>query len=103
MSDYLERTNNGTSFSGSDMDIVNAAALAAGLRLYAKSGIKPTKVYTPTYMRKLATHFTGRKYGRNNLLQAAADLSAFVEERKAQPKTDQQQHDKDHPCELCAK
>ena len=84
---YLERTKNGTSFSGSDNNIFHAAALAMGLRLYAKTGMKPTRYYTPTNMLKMATQFTKKPYKRGQFEQAALDLLAYVDVLKATPRT----------------
>jgi hypothetical protein len=86
MSDYLTRTNNGTSFSGSDMNIYHALVLASGLKLYKATKMKPTRAYTPTAMLRMATHFTGNKYKRGEYLKAAADLTAYADILKGLPK-----------------
>ena len=85
--DYLTRTNNGTSFVGSDVSIFAAAALASGLRLYAKAKIIPNRAYTPTAMLKAAGTYTGKAYKRGQYLQAADDLTDFVNILKLTPRT----------------
>jgi|ERR1700733_4890614 len=85
---YLERTNNATSFSGSDIDIFNIIVLAKGLELYASTGLKPTAYYTPTNMLKMATKFTKVKYkkSRAGYLHAAFDLMALSDHLKNSPR-----------------
>ena len=87
-SDYLERTNNGTSFVGSDVDIFQSLALASALRLYAATGMKATKNHTPTNMLKTATHYTGKTYKRREYEQAASDLTDYANALKMLPRKD---------------
>ena len=84
---YLERTNNGQSFVGSDVDIFRALAMASGLRLYAATGMKPSRMATPTAMLKAAGAITGKVYKRGQYEQAAADLTEFANILKATPRT----------------
>ena len=86
MTDYLQRTNNGTSFAGSDVGIVQALAIASALSLYAKTGMKVNRSYTPSNMLKAAAGITGGKYKRGQYEQAAADLRAWADVQKAQPR-----------------
>jgi hypothetical protein len=86
-SDYLERTNNGTSFTGSDIDLYRAAVIACGLRMYARTGMRPNKAYTPTAMLREANRITGRVYKRGQYLAAADALTEWVERAKATPRT----------------
>jgi len=86
-SDYLERTNGGSSFSGGDQDIFRAALLAGHIDLYNKTGMKPTRGVGPTQMLKFATEYTGKKYKRTELAKAAEDLRGHVNFLKAHPKT----------------
>ena len=84
---YLERTQNGTSFSGSDVNVFQVTALAMGLRLYAATGMKPNRAYTPTNMLKMATQFTGKTYKRGEFEKAAVDLLAYADVLKSTPRT----------------
>jgi hypothetical protein len=88
MSDYLARTNNGRSFTGSDVTIFQAAMLASALRLYAETGIKVNRSYTPTNMLATAKSLTGNTYKRGAFLDAANDLTALVERMKSQPRVE---------------
>jgi hypothetical protein len=83
---YTDRTNNGTVFVGTDVNIFQAAMLASSLRLYAKTGMKPTRGVGPTQMLKLASAITGYTYKRGEFEQAASDLSNYVENLKRLPR-----------------
>jgi len=84
---YLERTNHGQSFAGSDVDIFRALAMASALRLYAKTGMKPSRHATPTVMLQNAAMLTGKKYKRGGFEQAAQDLTELANILKANPRT----------------
>lgn len=86
MSDYLERTKNGTVFTGSDMDIFKGFVLAGSLDLYDKTKMLPTRGAKASGMLKLATEMTGKPYKRGQYAQAAADLREMAEAAKYQPK-----------------
>jgi hypothetical protein len=83
---YLERTHNGTSFSGSDQNIFQSLVIASALRLYAKTGMQANRAYTPTNMLKAASEYTGKKYKRGAYEQAAQDLTAYADALKAAPR-----------------
>ena len=85
MQDYLERTRNGTSFSGSDMRIWNATVIASQLRLYASSGIRAHKGWTPTLALKWAGQELGMKFKRGQYELAAAMLSDHANKLKLEP------------------
>ena len=75
MSDYLERTNNGTTFQGSDVGIFRAIAIASALRLYARSGMRVNRAYTPKAMLAAAEQITGQVFkGKNKYMAAAQAL-----------------------------
>jgi hypothetical protein len=85
MSDYKERTQNGQVFDKSDVDIFRLLAIASGLRLYAKTGMKPNRAYTPTAMLNAATQLTKKKYKRGEYVKAADDLTELANHLKALP------------------
>jgi len=85
MSDYLERTKNGTSFKGSDVNVFGATVLSSALMSYSKTGMVPNRNYTPTKMLLAASVYTKKKYKRGQYVEAAADLIAFANALKAQP------------------
>ncbi len=73
-----------TSFSGTrGVATYVAIVLAAGLRLYAQTGIKPNKAYTPKAMMQKAAQMTGQKFKARNYIGAAQALDAWVRENGA--------------------
>ena len=69
-------------FNGPDgVAIYRATVLASGLRLYAKTGMKPNRAWTPTAMLQAAGSITGTRYKRGQFEQAALDLKAWVDAR----------------------
>lgn len=85
--DYLERTNGGTSFVGSDVNIFRCAVLVSSLRFYAKTGMRTTRIATPSRMLALAHEITGRKFKRGQYLEAADAVAAVAEAAKQAPRT----------------
>jgi len=57
-----------------------ALAIRHGLRLYAKTGMKPNRDWTPTAMLRVASQITGKKYKRGDYLRAADDIKAVLDE-----------------------
>lgn len=55
--------------------------VAKGIELYLKTGIKPSRMWTPSNMLATASKITGKTYKRGQLAQAAADLKALAVER----------------------
>jgi hypothetical protein len=75
--------NGGTTFAGPDAVALYAAvALKVSLALYAKTGMKMTRMATPTAMLQAATRLTGHKYKRGAYLEAAEDVRVWVETMK---------------------
>ena len=85
--DYAERTNNGTSFTGSDVEIFRAIVIAGALDLYAKTGMKANRAYTPSAMLRAAKEITGKTFKRGQYAQAAAALREFADAKKGEPRT----------------
>ena len=72
-----------TTFAGkAAVDTYRMVALISGLKLYAKTKMKPNRAWTPTAMMALATHFTGNKYRRGQYDQAIEDLQYVLERRR---------------------
>lgn len=86
MSDYIERTGGGTTFTGSDVNIFRALVLASALRIYESTGMKVNAAYTPTTMLKTAGKIVGHTYKRGQYSQAAADLTAWADVQKSLPR-----------------
>lgn len=74
-----------TSFVGRDaVEYVRAEVLASSLRLYAKTGIIPTRGVSGARMLKLATGITGKNYHkRGEYVKAADDVKKWADEMKA--------------------
>jgi hypothetical protein len=69
----------GTSFNGRGaVDVYRAIVLASALRMYARSGIKANRAYTPTAMLKAAEEYVGHPFKRGQYAEAAEELSAWA-------------------------
>ena len=90
MESEIVHHNGGTTLSGPDaMRFYQAVQLKSFLKLYAKTGIRPTRGVGPAQMLGLASNITGHKYKRGAFLEAAEDLSTWIETmRAALPVTD---------------
>lgn len=78
---------NAASFEGRGaVDVYAMAVIASGLRLYAKTGIKPNRAYTPTAMVRMARVHLGpelaKGIGARDYLGWADSLSAKVQAEK---------------------
>lgn len=90
MSDHIvyDKQGDARTFVGRGaVDIFAAAVVASGLRLYAKTGMRPNRAYTPTNMMKFARHWLGPERSQGlkarDYLEAAERLSQLVQELKA--------------------
>ena len=86
MKDRIEYDAHGNarSFVGrAAVDVFAMAVLASGLRLYARTGMKPNRAYTPSAMMRAAAVHTGQKFSARDYLGAAAALEARVQIEKA--------------------
>jgi len=81
----------GTMIYGPDgMKFFRAVTLASSLSLYAKTKMLPTRGVTVSKMLAMASEFTGKKYKRTQVEQAAADVREWAQAMKAAlPKTDE--------------
>jgi hypothetical protein len=64
-----------------DPSTYQALAIRAGLKLYAKTGMKPNSAWTPGNMLRTAGRITGKTYSQRQYEQAAADLLEWVAQR----------------------
>lgn len=70
-----------TTFSGKrGVDTFTAIVLKSGISLYAKTGMKPNRAYTPTAMLAKAGQITGKKFKRGQFAEAIAALDAWINE-----------------------
>ena len=56
-----------------------AIAIKHGLRLFAATGLRPNRSWTPSAMMKAASGITGRKYAARDYAGAVADLTAWID------------------------
>ena len=69
-----------TVFAGEEgVSRYQAVVLKSGLKLYAKTGMKPNRAWTPTRMLRLAEHITGRKFKRGEYMLAHDALAEWLE------------------------
>lgn len=72
------------SFVGHEaVDVFAMAVIASALRLYAKTGLRVNRAYTPSAMLAAATRHTGIAFKRGQYVAAADALSAKVQSEKA--------------------
>lgn len=82
----IEYDENGQarSFVGPEaVDVFAMAVIATGLRLYARTGIRPNRAYTPKAMMAAATRYTGLDFAPRAYEKAAEALTARVQAEKA--------------------
>ena len=65
-------------FTGNGITTYRAIAVKHGLKLYAKTGMKPNRDWTITSMLRTASHITGKPYTRKQIQEAIADLEAWI-------------------------
>lgn len=68
-----------TTFTGSAVNVYVALTLASALKLYAKTGMKANRAYTPKNMIAKASQITGKKFKARDYLGAAAALKEWAE------------------------
>lgn len=79
-----DANGNAQSFVGREaVNVFGMAVLASSLRLYAKTGIRPNRAYTPKRMMQAAEAYLGQKFKARDYLGAADALTAKVQEEKA--------------------
>lgn len=70
----------GTSYVGPDaVALLRARTIASALRLYARTGMKANRAYTPSNMLAAATGITGKQYKRGQYVQAADDIKVWAD------------------------
>lgn len=82
---YVNLHDAGTTYAGPDATKLFAAiTVRSGINLYLKTGLKPSRAYTPTNMSAFVSNITGKTYkrGKGGLAQAAADLGLWIEAMK---------------------
>jgi hypothetical protein len=68
-----------TTFTGqAGVNTFAAITLKSGLKLYAKTGMKPNALWTPKNMMAKATQITGQKFKARDYMGAVAALEAWI-------------------------
>ena len=69
-----------TTFTGErGVSTYRACVIKSALQLYAKTGMKANRAYTPTAMLAAASDITGLKFRRGQYQQAADAIGAWLE------------------------
>ena len=63
-----------------DPEVYRALTIASALRLYARTGIKANRAYTPKAMMAMAGKITGQTFRAKDYLGAATALKQFCRE-----------------------
>lgn len=88
MTASIEKTDAGILISGRPaVEVFRARTIASALRLYAKTGMKVSRTYSPTNMLAAATQITCNKYKRGQYEQAAQDLIDWADVQVLPPVT----------------
>ena len=83
-SEIVRHASGGVTFAGPDaVNFYRAVTLVSCLRMFARSGIKPTRGIGGPQMLALATQYTGKKYKRGQWLAAADDVKVWADTMKA--------------------
>ncbi len=76
----IETRASSTSYNGPDaVAMYRARVLASSLRLYARTGIRPTRGVGPARMLQMASAITRQKYKRGEYLRAAEDVKQWAD------------------------
>jgi hypothetical protein len=80
----IDGSGNITSYCGPEAtEAFRAITIAHALRLYAKTGMKVNRAYTPKRMMQVAASMTGRSYKARDYVGAADDLQSWANAIKA--------------------
>jgi hypothetical protein len=66
-------------FEGEMVPVFVAVTLRSGIKLYAATGIKPNRMWTPKAMMAKATAITGKKFKARDYVAAQAALTDWIE------------------------
>ena len=82
--DHIAINKHSTAYVGFDaVMLMRATMLRSSIKLYAATGMIPTRGVTITKMLAMATEYTGKKYKRGQYAEAQADLQAWIDAMKA--------------------
>jgi hypothetical protein len=66
-------------FEGAQVPVFVAVTLRSGIKLYAATGIKPNRMWTPKAMLAKASQITGKPFKARDYAGAIAALSDWIE------------------------
>lgn len=73
----------GTTFAGPDaVAVYRAIAISSALRLYARTGIKANRAYTPTAMLRVASEYLGHPFKRGQYAEASEALREWAQKAR---------------------
>jgi hypothetical protein len=85
MQSQIISSNGSTSFVGRPaVSVYQCKVIASALRLYAKTGMKANRAYTPTNMLRTASALTGKSFKRGQYEEAAVALTELAEKTLAE-------------------
>ena len=72
-------TPHGTTFAGPEaVSVFRALTVASALKLYARTGMKANRAYTPAKMMRVAREITGKNFKARDYLLAAEALREWA-------------------------
>lgn len=84
-SQIVAHKSGGMSFTGRPaVSVFQCKVLASALRLYAKTGLKANRMYTPKNMLATAAALTGKTFKRGQYEEAAVALTELAEKTLAE-------------------
>ena len=78
---YPPEGKGATVFTGGGVEVFRAKALASGLRLYARTRLKPNRMWSPSAMVQTAAQITGKKLKAKGYAGAADALDEWADEQ----------------------
>lgn len=66
-------------FEGSAVNLYVAASLKTALRLYARTGMRVNRAWTPTAMMRKAQEITGQKLAARDYMGAVTALESYLD------------------------
>ena len=83
MTDQIVHHAGGTSFVGKKaVNVFACISVASAMRLYARTGIKANRAYTPTNMLAFVEQQTGKRFKRTQMAEAADYLADFAKSQR---------------------
>lgn len=73
-----------TTFTGDQVNVFAMITLKSALKLYAKTGMKDNRAYTPTAMMRTASRMTGKTFKARDYAGAIAALEEAIKAARPQ-------------------